>query len=448
MSVRSLPIRGLAAAIVLAALAACSDERSTGPAGPGRNTSPAIGDTVPADELVPAPAPGAVRAHEADFIQLAQQVPGFAGYVFEGGTRVVYLTDLTQQAKAAAALDASPTARAAMERAGSHEEGRRTGTTVYVQARYDFPTLRSFRDRAAEPVLNVAGTVFADLDERRNRIVVAIEHDGVRPAVEQQLSALRVPLAAVVFEITAPLRETQGPKTLRDYSWPLEGGYQIQNSSSLTCTLGFVVVRNGVRGFVTNSHCTSITWKGDGISFHQNVVGNALVGRESSDPRGWPCGIRTCRWSDAAVVQINGSSIPSSLGSIARTLFWGFGIGSPGSIEVDLFAPTMQITAKRPFPNVGDIVDKMGRTAGWTSGEVTRTCVDTNVNSGGLRRVLCQDFANYTAASGDSGSPVFVYFNDTVELQGIHWGQDVTTSEAVFSSVWNIEGDLGVLTVY
>src|SRR5688572_31804838 len=40
--------------------------------------------------------------------------------------------------------------------------------------------------------------------------------------------------------------------------------------------------------------------------------------------------------------------------------------------------------------NVGDVAQKVGRTTGWTSGKITRTCANTSV-SGSTVYLLCQD---------------------------------------------------------
>lgn len=452
MSTRSLPIRGLAAAIALATLAAaCVDQQGTGPTGPNGNLAPATAtdtaiSTVDGDEFVPEPAPDAIRGHEEEFVKLAQEIPGFAGYFYDGGTRVVQLTDLSQQARAAAALDASATAKAELAEGSAHAEGQKTGATRYVQARYDFLTLRGFRDRSSQNVLSVDGAEFADLDEARNRIVVGISSETAQAGVEQQLKEAGVPLEAVEYEITKPV---EPHVTLQQFRRPLEGGLQIA-WSSYVCTLGFITVRSGQRAFVTNSHCSNTTWALDGVSYYQPWVAAAnLVGREVADPRSWRCGPfwsrRDCRWSDAAIAQISSGTVASNLGFIARTRWWGGpNFGAVGSLDIDdPTRPRMRITGKRAFPRRGDMVDKVGRTSGWTYGFVTRTCVDSNV---GGRRVLCQDYATYTSQGGDSGSPVFVWHGDTVTLQGINWGSN--GSEAVFSSMWNIEADLGWLQVW
>ena len=57
---------------------------------------------------------------------------------------------------------------------------------------------------------------------------------------------------------------------------------------------------------------------------------------------------------------------------------------------------------------VGDLVHKVGRTTGWTSGKVLRTCFTPLVqNFNRTNRMKCSDIADLSSMEGDSGSPVF-----------------------------------------
>lgn len=74
------------------------------------------------------------------------------------------------------------------------------------------------------------------------------------------------------------------------------------------CTLGFNAVRNGVLGFVMNSHCTGRHLKFDGIRMYQDdVLGSEYIGKESVDPPYFTCGPNykyACRYSDAAFITL------------------------------------------------------------------------------------------------------------------------------------------------
>jgi hypothetical protein len=89
---------------------------------------------------------------------------------------------------------------------------------------------------------------------------------------------------------------------------------------------------------------------------------------------------------------------------------------------------------------VGELLDKVGRTTGWTRGAVLATCVDVGV-SGARIAMLCQDFVEAAVAGGDSGSPVFQQVGDKdATLYGILWGG--AGSLYVFSAMENIREEL------
>lgn len=88
-----------------------------------------------------------------------------------------------------------------------------------------------------------------------------------------------------------------------------------------------------------------------------------------------------------------------------------------GSITIDSQNPPMTIVGEFPYPVGGEMVDKMGRTTGWTYGFVKKTCVDMLLSAysgSGVGLLLCQDWASYWNDKGDSGSPVFRYYGSTV----------------------------------
>jgi hypothetical protein len=96
------------------------------------------------------------------------------------------------------------------------------------------------------------------------------------------------------------------------------------------------------------------------------------------------------------------------------------------------------------FP-IGLIVNKVGRTTGWSAGRVTQTCVNTGVSGTNIVQ-FCQTFVKAKVNSGDSGSPTFVITGGTnVRLVGILWGGG--GGSFVFSPLKNIEAELGNLTV-
>ncbi|CAA9303245.1 MAG: hypothetical protein AVDCRST_MAG89-623, partial [uncultured Gemmatimonadetes bacterium] len=379
------------------------------------------------DSVAP-PADGDLYQGEKELLDLSRQIPGFAGVWYEGDTRVVGLTAAGDPAQASRVL-----AGYAPAEQGDRPEAKTGGGTRFVPARYDYATLRDFRDKSVDAVLSVGGTTLFDLDEAVNRLVAGIEDESRRGEVEARLKESGVPAEAVEVVVTGVM---ENDTTIRDHWRPLEGGWQIQNANNALCTLGFIT-RHPAFGisFVTASHCTGALWSLDGMPFSQNV-NPFFVGREVSDPRPFPCfgNFYRCRYSDAALVQVHSAAVAPN--RIARTLY----PGNPGSIVVDPANPRFTVSAVQSWPWAGQMVDKMGRTTGWTYGWVRRTCVTVPIAP--LRRALCQYSASYMSAGGDSGAPVFVFQGSNVRLTGLHWRHSRT--ESFFSAAGGVSLDLGV----
>jgi hypothetical protein len=294
-----------------------------------------------------------------------------------------------------------------------------------LKATYSFRQLKEWYERMSPRVLAIPGAVFTDIDDRNNRLTVAVEQTELTSAVEVELAATSVPREAVdIIQEAPPMPE----QTLQDFRRPVIGGIQIQrNVNPMSCTLGFVALRQGNTGIVTNSHCTNVQGGVEGTIFFQEDLSAAAnrAAMEFVDPcyfpangcpapwlSGCPDG-RRCRYSDSAFGLILTSS---TRGEIARPVFntinWN---------QQDIF----NITEKGNLAVVGSSLQKVGRTTGWTEGNVTRACVKVNQMNGNIT-LLCQNQANYASMPGDSGSPVFGLRTQgpvwTVSLLGIHWG--------------------------
>jgi hypothetical protein len=420
------PWRLFATALAMTALAACADDPTTAPA-PAR---PVPNTAADADSVAP-PADGDVYQGEKELLDLSRQIPGLAGVWYEGDTRVVGLTAAGDAAQASRVLAGYAPAEQA-----DRPEARTGAGTRFVPAQFDYATLRGFRDQSVDPVLSVEGTTFFDLDETGNRLVAGIEDESRRGEVEARFKESGVPAEAVEVVVTGVMEDDT---TIQQQWQPLEGGWQIQNANGGNCTLGFITRNpaNGAASFVTASHCTGAMWSLDGIGFSQNAS-PLWVGREVKDPKPFGCalfGLIRCRYSDAALVQVSGAAVAPN--RIARTLFWG----TPGSITVDPANPRFTVSAVQNWPWPGQMVDKMGRTTGWTYGYVRRTCVTVPIAA--FRRALCQYSARYMSGGGDSGAPVFLFHGgNNVTLTGLHWRHGKT--ESFFSAVGGIRIDLGV----
>lgn len=197
-------------------------------------------------------------------------------------------------------------------------------------------------------------------------------------------------------------------------------------------------------GFAVASHCTNKQGGVEDTRYYQPLSPN-FIGTEIADPvytkSKCPQGVprsRICRFSDSAFAQKD-TAVTSDQGFIART-------GTPNTGRPTVVGQ-WRITSEGASM-VGQTVNKVGRTTGWTQGVVTDTWVDTGVS--GTRIVqLCQDFVSATVAGGDSGSPVFAITGGTdVQLRGLLWGGNQDGTMFVYSPIANIQrsDELGPIT--
>ena len=298
----------------------------------------------------------------------------------------------------------------------------------------------------ARPVFEIEGVVYTDATES-GLLEIGVVNQGLAGAVEQRLQQLNIPLSSVEIVETQPIVFAT---SLQEYQRPIEGGLQISfvdGGLAYACTLGFNAVRDGdgEDGFVVNSHCTSDQFADDGTSHYQPQLGSSeyLIGSEIDDPSAFRCARgRQCRYSDAAFDR-RAAGVEAALGAIART----DGVNS-GSLTID---GSFSVVAEHEGnATVGTILNKVGRTTGWTQGEVTSSCVDTGV-SGSNILLLCQDFVAAGVGGGDSGSPVFKIDEanpDNATLYGILWGGASDGTYFVYSPLDNVESELGTLTTF
>lgn len=382
---------------------------------------------------------------------LARAIPGFGGYFLDrDGRPTVYLRDAAQRGRAERAL-----ARALAVR------GVAAADLKVLRGRYDYADLDRWYRHVRSSVFLVQGIVYGDVDEGRNQLRFGVT-DPIAATVLQGILAMSgIPAGGFRIESHPAYRPLA---TLRDRVRPLEGGLQINffatpagiPGPSLICTLGFNADAGGVRSFITNSHCTN-NEGGTALptDYYQHLrSGGAAdhIGVEVDDPQ-WQLLLNAdcppplqCRYSDAARVAYDpGADAP--LGGIAM-------IDAPSTSLADTthdIVGQFVITGERADPLLGEVVQKVGRTTGWTLGPVTGTCVDV-LALGTTHMRLCQSTVSALVDGGDSGSPVFARTGtgNDVTLLGILWGgnTDATAPEFVFSPLSGIERELGDLTVH
>jgi hypothetical protein len=289
------------------------------------------------------------------------------------------------------------------------------------------------------PVFDLPGVVYTDADERTGKLTVGVENRGLATSVRARARAAGI--SDDLLEIVESLPIVR-MATLRDAVRPLQGGLQIHFSSFL-CTLGFNAIRGGTAGFVTNSHCTDVQGGVENTQYYQPEFDTdpGVIGVEAADPAYSRCiigGLKRCRQSDSAFVG-HSNGISGSLGSIAHTS----GPNS-GSLEI---TGNFEITAEGTA-SAGTVVNKIGRTTGWTQAPVTATCANVAV-TGTQFLLLCQSIVTSDqtiVGGGDSGSAVFGGTGPNVTLYGILWGGSSDGKTFVYSPIANVEVELGALT--
>jgi hypothetical protein len=395
------------------------------------------------EDRVPSLPPGPVGL-DAEFAGLAQEVPGFGGlFLDENGAPTVNLMDPGQLAAVTQALAAS--------RLGG--ELRARGIPLdqigVRQGQYDFLQLTQWRERLSI-VWSIPGVVLTDIDEHANRLRIGVAHAAALSAVEEEVTKLQIPREAVIVEETAPM--TSFAVSLRDRVRLIGGGLEIATQKAAGCTLGFNARLPGSTGlfFVINSHCTPLFGQVDFTPVWQRrTTPLDLLGAEVRDPPGVPClrvnpvQVRLCRFSDASLIEYEPDVAITDVrfGSIMRTTSFG---QEEGSLEIDLDQPRFFIVAEARFPMMGEVLNKVGRTTGWTQGKVGLTCFDGDRD--GLHLLKCQDVLEAGGNFGDSGSPVFRLNDDgtNVTLYGLVWGGD-PGRQVFFSPMGGIEEDFGNL---
>ena len=395
-------------------------------------TALAVGacDTPPSTDPIDGPqAAQVVSAEQAtNPAALARAVPSFGGmYVDDFGRPTVYLADLKDATRARGAL-----------REFALQNGRDPNDIQFVQARYPFDQLNSWYERAWPHVMELAGTVFSDLDESSNKLLFGVENRGLATAINAIMSARGIPADAYEVRVVEAVRNAA---TLRDVVNPKVGGLQIHFGNYL-CTLGFNVTLNNVASFVTNSHCTNRQGGVEGTVYYQptSTAAPTSIATEVADPlyfkSGCPKG-KKCRYSDSSRARYQNNTA-FDLGGIAATS--GSNLTITGTHNI-----TSETDVNRTPVAAGQNVSKTGRTTGTSTGRVTNTCVNTGVQGSQIMQ-LCQTFVSAAVGSGDSGSPVYTG-SGSVSLVGILWGGSGSTT-FVFSPLRSIKDELGNFTAH
>ena len=419
------------------AVVACSES-------PERGLAP--GSLPPMSLRAVIPVSAIRRPQEEKFERLSASVPAFSGYYYERGDLVVALTDTSQATRALSVIAREGTGAAA----SGHKGLGRSGRTRIELASFSFTQLKAWRDALFGELIESDSVEYLDLDERTNRVTVGINDPHVTAWVAQVAAKHGLPSRALAIDTTVAL---QSFATLTDRVRPLRGGLQINRRGNTACTVGFVVQHVLDNGFLTASHCTSAFWGQDvSTQFQIALTAADSVGREVHDPPGFACGFRgrkTCRYSDAALIgRVTSDRLQGRVLRLTETIY---DQSQFGSTQILASSPHWTVSAMSNGVTVGDQLDKVGITTGWTSGAVTRTCVDTKSRDNGERyRALCLDESRTLSFFGDSGAPAFIFLpTNTLEAHGLIQGGRIFAIRPALTYISPIENiilDLGGLS--
>ena len=415
-----------------------------------------------------------VRAEEAEFFDREREMPGFGGYYYDKeGNLVAVLRELGDGDRARARLE--PKMNRHRDRTPAERRAPR-GRVVARQGKYAFSELAGWRDLLSDSVLaHVDGVEFTDADERQNRVVVGVRDAATQGGVRPILNRLGIPGDAVHFHVTGGTKIEEhvytGPRlpsgapsfnaatgrvtgTLRSQDLAPMGGMQVDwnpnGTSALDgwtyCTLGFMTTYLGKTAGVTNAHCSADRGRLEETAYGYRGRG---LGEELKDPEfGNNCDWMVwqgCKNADANI--FGAARAHAAIGYIARPqTYHTSNSDALQYIVIDSSNPHFEITGTGDT-RTGTVVDKVGVRTGWTYGLVERTCVDVSTNAN--TKFRCQHLAKYAGDNGDSGSPVFYWNGNTVELLGIHWGSGWNWGEmcSYYSSDRRIFLDLSTLPV-
>lgn len=419
----------------------------------------ACGDTTSISSASVTPAMASVALVGADAtpsqLAVAQAVPGFGGYFIDAnGTPTVYLTDVTQRDAAAQALSAF-----------LESYGWSAADLQVRQARYSYAQLNAWYLSARDDALAVSGAVLGDVDEANNRITFAGLNASALSEMANIASGAGIPAEAIALQVRGPVTRAA---RLRDRIRPAVGGLQINffptpaSPLTLVCTLGFNAIDGTDTSFVTNSHCSNVqgglTATTDYYQASRGLVADPanFIAREAEDPdyslpgaAGCPIG-RRCRYSDAARAKYAGG-LPFALGQVARPQYENAAAGQD-TLLIDSLVPRFRIVGEQMRGVVGQRLNKVGRTTGWTSGLITETCVDINITASEITQ-LCQDLVDAYVAGGDSGSPVFGLNTDgSAFLAGILWGSSTNLEtgavQFIMSPLAQVKTEIGDIKTF
>jgi len=308
-------------------------------------------------------------------------------------------------------------------------------------------------------VLSLKDVVSLDMNEACGCLTIGIASDSAYEQVAWFAGKQGIAKHWIKTVVTPP---TVRFLNLRDKYRPTMGGIEIRfplpNNFIGNCSMGLPTFSfaTGTYGFLTASHCTEGTQgKMNGTELFQgafttaNKIGVETLDLElftSADNTACPMN-RLCRFSDAAFIEYS----QQDLGITGRIKRPKDKCTAACGLDVERATDDIRMVYGISGLFTGTVVDKVGRTTGWTGGAITNTCEDVNISEKDAAgnfvdtgiTLLCQVRTDMISAGGDSGGPIFE-FRPTYgagAFAGILWGGNSTTT--VYSPINLIDAELG-----
>ena len=362
------------------------------------------------------------------FVKLADRFDGFGGvYENEEGKLVL----VSRQPEHTRVVQAEIVAELSdLIEMDDRSRNAYSGKGILIQpATYSFTELAVYRDIIEKNLWDDIPLVLTDVNERQNAVVIGLgESAGISSDdVIPMMAGLGIPLEAIAIEkLPVPQRavgmspdlepatRTVQTQQITDYVRPLAGGLKIDRNGG--CTLGIPVwygnPGNQTRGFLTASHCTGFVGINNGSQWGQPLLRDS-IGVEFEDLPLTDCDTTPylCL-SDASLIDLNPGHDDASITLPGHVYLTDFSSSTgPGGYAV---ASTLTLGVQSPL--MGLDVNKVGVRTGWTTGEITGTCVNITLSAGQVRhpdgtspptRLSCYIRADTPVNSGDSGSALF-----------------------------------------
>ncbi len=367
------------------------------------------------------------------FTKICDNQPHFSGMYLEKGRLVLLVNDSTPLTYDSVLFESLGISEKMFNKA------------IVKKVKYSFLDLHKAYKVLLANLDTIANVKMTDIDEKNNHITIAVSEgtdtDKTRLTLNELFAqaSIKVPQDMLVIEIMPKAEgnvavEINPPKNL--FSSPVikAGGYEIEfDAGDLGrgfCTWGFTARFQGELGFVTNSHCTNELTAAEVLNgdteYSQSDFNDSPIMATSfqdaqpvfEEPVDTAFGNLVFRLdADAHFAKFKEGFFAPPIGFIARP------VDNQRSLEIDTVRPYFRIVEKRSGMLVGTEIHKVGRTTGWTTGEIKRTCSNTNSTVGSTVFLPCQFEGSYAATTGDSGAAVFVRVPDSEDeiiLHGLH----------------------------